>query len=347
MSRIRPLSDHLISQIAAGEVVERPASVLKEAIENALDAGAARVEVELAAGGRQRVRVRDDGSGMDAGDLRLAFERHATSKIAEFDDLERVATLGFRGEALASIAAVARVVVSSAEEPGQGTRLIIEGGRVLEEGPVARPRGTELDVTSLFFNVPARRRFLKTPATELRRCLEVAQGYALARPDVAFTMTHENRELLRADASTADAVGRLERIAQLFGAALAADLVPVESGWGSVGGFVGRPTTTRGRRLFVFVNGRLLRDRAVLAVFYRAVRDEWQSEQFPALFLFLDLPPEEVDVNVHPQKAEVRFRDPARMGQVGAALRRALAAGRGAARAPLRAPRTEAAQVPR
>jgi DNA mismatch repair protein MutL len=347
MSRVRSLSDHLISQIAAGEVVERPASVLKEAIENSLDAGAARVEVELSAGGRQRVRVRDDGAGMGAADLRMAFERHATSKIAAFEDLERVATLGFRGEALASIAAVARVVASSAEEPGQGTHWVIGGGRGREEAPAARPRGTELDVTSLFFNVPARRRFLKTPSTELRRCLEVAQGYALARPDVAFTVSHEERELLRADASTADAAGRLERIAQIFGAALAADLVPVESGWGSVAGFVGRPTTTRGRRLFVFVNGRLLRDRAVLAVFYRAVRDEWQSEQFPALFLFLDLPPEEVDVNVHPQKAEVRFRDPARMGQVGAALRRALASARSAAVAPLRTPHADAAYVPR
>ncbi|HVS65713.1 MAG TPA: DNA mismatch repair endonuclease MutL [Thermoanaerobaculia bacterium] len=338
-SRIRPLSDHLISQIAAGEVVERPASVLKEAIENALDAGARRIEIELAAGGRQRVRVSDDGCGMGAEDVELAFARHATSKISEFDDLEKVGTLGFRGEALASIAAVARVSATSAERNGEGTRVAIEGGRVVEIAPASRPRGTELDVTTLFYNVPARREFLKGPPTELRRCLEVAQGYALSRPEVAITLVHEGRELLRGDATGSDAAGRLERIAQLFGAELAANLVPIESGWGAVSGYVGNPSTTRGRRLFVFVNGRLLRDRALLGVFYRAVRDEWQSDQFPALFLHLDLPPEEVDVNVHPQKAEIRFRDPRRLGQVGSALRRALAAGRGAGSAPLRAPR--------
>jgi DNA mismatch repair protein MutL len=346
-SRVRPLSDHLISQIAAGEVVERPASVLKEAMENALDAGACRIEVELAAGGRQRVRVVDDGWGMSGEDLELAFTRHATSKISEFDDLERVATLGFRGEALASIAAVARVTATSAERPGDGTRIVIEGGKVIEVAPASRPRGTELDVTTLFYNVPARREFLKGPSTELRRCLEVAQGYALSRPEVAFTLAHEGRELLRADATTADAAGRLERIAQLFGVGLAGDLVPIESGWGAVSGYVGKPTTTRGRRLFVFVNGRLLRDRALLAIFYRAVRDEWQSEQFPALFLHLELPPEEIDVNVHPQKAEIRLRDPRRLGQVGAALRRALAAGRGAGSAPLRELSGAQAQTPR
>ena len=232
---------------------------------------------------------------MGRDDALLAFDRHATSKIASFDDLERVATLGFRGEALASIAAVARVELTTAEQPGEGHRVVIEGGRVRVAEPFARPRGTTIDVRSLFFNVPARRKFLKAPQTELRRCVEVVQGYALARPDVRFQVFHEGRELLDALPAPGTAAGSRERIGQIFGPELARELAEIpetrtRAGKGrTIRGFVGTPATARGRRQFIYVNRRLIRDRAVLANFYRAVRDEWRSEDFPALFLFLDI----------------------------------------------------------
>jgi DNA mismatch repair protein MutL len=386
MARIHLLPDPLVSQIAAGEVVERPASVVKELIENALDAGAREVEVQLEAGGKGRIAVADDGCGMGADDALLAFDRHATSKIASFADLERVGTLGFRGEALAAIASVARVELTTAERPGEGRRVRIEGGRVRVAEPLARPRGTTVDVRSLFFNVPARRKFLKAPETELRRALEVAQGYALARPDVRWRVLHEGRALLDvlpaagapapgagSAGEAAETAGQRQRIAALFGGELAARLFAIgevgqgggaaqvweaaragetgQAGEGAqaaerIGGLVGSPQTARGRRQFVFVNRRLLRDRAVLGTFYRAVREEWRSDEYPALFLFLDLPPEELDVNVHPQKAEVRFRDPRLLDRVAAALRGALARARGEVAAPLREPAAAAPAVP-
>lgn len=347
MARIHLLPDTLVSQIAAGEVVERPASVLKELVENALDAGARELEIQLESGGRQRIAVADDGCGMGRDDALLAFDRHATSKIGSFADLERVATLGFRGEALASIASVARVEMTTAEQPGDGHRVIVEGGKVRVVEPCARPRGTTIDMRSLFFNVPARRKFLKAPQTELRRCLEVVQAYALARPDVRFRVFHEGRELLDALAAGPELAGSLERVGHIFGTGFAGQLaaIPEESGSEDDGerihGFLGRPETSRGRRHFVFVNGRLIRDRAVMASFYRAVREEWRTEDFPALFLFLDVPPEDVDVNVHPQKAEVRFRDPALLDRVHDALRRGLERARGEEAAPLRRPAAE------
>jgi DNA mismatch repair protein MutL len=344
MARIRLLPDPLVSQIAAGEVVERPASVVKELVENALDAGAGELEIQLESGGRQRISVADDGCGMGRDDALLAFDRHATSKIASFEDLERVATLGFRGEALASIASVARVDLTTADRPGDGHHVFIEGGRIRVAEPFSRPRGTTIDVRSLFFNVPARRKFLKAPQTELRRSLEVVQAYALARPDVRFRVLHEGRELLDALAASSEVEGSLERVSQIFGKELAGQLavIPVEErGDERIHGFLGTPDTARGRRHFVFVNGRLIRDRAVLAVFYRAVREEWRSEDFPALFLFLDIPPEEVDVNVHPQKAEVRFRDPALLDRIQYALRLGLERARGEEAAPLRPPASQ------
>lgn len=341
MALIRILPEHLASQIAAGEVVERPASVVKELVENALDAGARRIEVELEAGGKRRITVVDDGSGMDRDDALLAFDRHATSKIAAFEDLERVATLGFRGEALASIAAVARVDLVTAREAGEGVRVRIEGGQVRGVDPAPHPRGTGLEVASLFYNVPARRKFLKTAATELRRSVEVLQGYALARPDVRFVLRHGGRTLLDALPAGEDVEALRRRIEQIWGVGLARELVAfperAPAHGGRIWGLVGSPATTSGRRLFVFVNRRLVRDRAILASYYRAVREQWQSEEFPALFLFLELPPEEIDVNVHPQKAEVRFRDPGRLDAVAEALRAALAAARGEEPAPLRA----------
>jgi len=342
--RIHILPDPLVSQIAAGEVVERPASVVKELVENALDAGATRVEIELEGGGARRIRVADDGSGMDRSDALLAFDRHATSKISTFDDLERVGTLGFRGEALASIAAVSKVELLTAVVPGDGTRVRIEGGRVLVSEPAPRARGTTIEVASLFWNVPARRKFLKAHSTELRRAVEVVEGYALARPDRAFHLRHEGRVLLDAPALARDAAALRTRIAQIFGTELERGLetIPAEVAEAlapGLHGLVGRPETARrGRRSFVFVNRRLVRDRAVQAAFYRAVRDEWRSDEFPALFLFLELPPEQVDVNVHPQKAEVRFRESAYVGRVGEVLRAALGRARGEEPAPLRAP---------
>jgi DNA mismatch repair protein MutL len=344
MSRIHLLPDTLVSQIAAGEVVERPASVVKELVENALDAGAALIEIQLEGGGKSRIAIGDDGLGMGRDDALLAFDRHATSKIASFDDLERVATLGFRGEALATVAAVARVEMTTAELPGEGHRVVIEGGRVRVAEPFARPRGTTIDVRSLFFNVPARRKFLKAPQTELRRCVEVVQGYALARPDVRFQVGHEGRELLDALPAPGTPAGSRERIGQIFGTELArelAEIPPGPEGEMAIRGFVGTPATARGRRHFIYVNRRLVRDRAVLATFYRAVRDEWKGEDFPALFLFLDIPPEEVDVNVHPQKAEVRFRDHGLLDSVYDALRRTLERARGEEAAPLRTPASE------
>ncbi|HUO86801.1 MAG TPA: DNA mismatch repair endonuclease MutL [Thermoanaerobaculia bacterium] len=345
MARIHLLPDPLVSQIAAGEVVERPASVVKELVENALDAGAGEVRVELEAGGKRRIVVTDDGCGMGRDDALLAFDRHATSKIASFDDLEQVTTLGFRGEALSSIAAVARVELVTAERPGDGHRVAIEAGRVRVAEPTAHPRGTRVSVASLLFSVPARRKFLKTPATELRRALEVVQGYALARPDVRFVVVHEGRTLLDAlpaGAPGADPESARRRVGQIFGDAFAAELVPLPahgpSGSERVWGLVGKPSTARGRRQFVFVDRRLLRDRAVLATFYRAVRDTWRSDDFPALFLFVDLPPGEVDVNVHPQKAEVRFRDPRLVDRLGERLRQGLDAARGEEPAALAAP---------
>ena len=332
MARIRILPDGLISQIAAGEVVERPASVVKELVENSLDAGSTRIEIDLEAGGKRRIRVRDDGEGMGRDDALRAFDRHATSKIARFEDLEAVSTLGFRGEALASIAAVSRVEMITAAAAGEGFRVRIEGGRVRQAEPAAAPPGTDLEIRSLFYNVPARRRFLKTPRTELQRSVEVVHAYAMARPDVGFTLRHDERLLLEAPPSGTGADGLGRRLESLYGSRLLSQLAPIEPGderRAVVWGFVGGTATARSRRRFTFINRRLIRDRAVMATFYRAVRDEWRSEDFPALFLFLDVPSRELDVNVHPQKTEVRFRDPSVFDTLYTSLRRALAGARG------------------
>ncbi|HEX5708672.1 MAG TPA: DNA mismatch repair endonuclease MutL, partial [Pyrinomonadaceae bacterium] len=227
MSKIRVLSDQLVNQIAAGEVVERPASVAKELVENAIDAGARRVELEVEAGGRRLLRVSDDGEGMTRDDALLAFERHATSKITASDDLARIATLGFRGEALASIASVARVeLVTLREGESEGTRVLIEGGRMRDVSPAARPRGTTLTVRDLFFNVPARRKFLRSEATESFHLTNLVTHYALAHPEIAFTLTNNGREVLRA----AEASSLRERAYQVFGAEFLENLLEVSGG---------------------------------------------------------------------------------------------------------------------
>ncbi|HVR30562.1 MAG TPA: DNA mismatch repair endonuclease MutL [Thermoanaerobaculia bacterium] len=345
MAKIRLLDDRLVSQIAAGEVVERPASVVKELVENALDAGARTIEIALEAGGKRSIRIADDGAGMGRDDVVLAFDRHATSKIAVFEDLERVATLGFRGEALSAIAAVAKVELTSAESDGEAWRVRIEGGRIRAVEPSSRQRGTTLEVRSLFYDVPARRKFLKTTTTELRRSIEVVQGYALARPDIGFELVHDDRTLLRAEADEIGLEGLRGRVGRIFGTRFADrldDLGPAPLGEGALAyGLIGGRETARGRRIFVFVNGRLLRDRAILALFYRAVRETWKSDDAPALFLSVELEADAVDVNVHPQKSEVRFRDGGFLPRLGEVLRAALAQGRGEEAAPLRQPSWE------
>jgi DNA mismatch repair protein MutL len=310
MSKIRVLSDHVANQIAAGEVVERPASVAKELVENSIDAGARRVEVEVEAGGRRLLRVSDDGEGMTRDDAVLAFERHATSKIASAEDLERVSTLGFRGEALASIASVARVeLLTQQEGEVEGTRVAIEGGRMRDVSPAARPRGTTISVRDLFFNVPARRKFLRSEATESFHLTNLVTHYALAHPEISFALTNNGREMLRAAAAS----DLRERAYQLFGAEFIESLLETSGGFegvARVSGYVSAPRTRRTTRdaQYLFVNGRYVRDRLVARALSEGYRTVLPHGVYPSALLFLEVPPEEVDVNVHPAKTEVRFR---------------------------------------
>src|SRR5256714_4881558 len=310
MSKIRVLSDHVANQIAAGEVVERPASVAKELVENSIDAGARRVEVDVEAGGRRLLRVADDGCGMTRDDAVLAFERHATSKIATTEDLSRINTLGFRGEALASIASVARVELITQDEGGaEGTRVLVEGGRMRDVAPAARPRGTTITVRDLFFNVPARRKFLRSEATESFHLTNLVTHYALAHPEIAFALTNNGREVLRAS----PAADLRERAYQIFGAEFLEHLLEVEGGHASVAhvrGYVSAPRERRTTRdaQYLFVNGRYVRDRLVARALTEGYRSVLPHGVYPAALLFIEVPTEEVDVNVHPAKTEVRFR---------------------------------------
>jgi DNA mismatch repair protein MutL len=310
MSKIRVLSDHVANQIAAGEVVERPASVAKELVENSIDAGARRVEVEVEAGGRRLLRVSDDGEGMTRDDAVLAFERHATSKITLAEDIERVSTLGFRGEALASIASVTRVeLLTQQEGETEGTRVSIEGGRMRDVAPAARPRGTTITVRDLFFNVPARRKFLRSEATESFHLTNLVTHYALAHPEISFALTNNGREVLR----VAPAANLRERAYQIFGEEFIESLLAVAGGFegvGRVSGFVSAPRARRTTRdaQYLFVNGRYVRDRIVARALTEGYRTVLPHGVYPSALLFLEVPPEEVDVNVHPAKTEVRFR---------------------------------------
>lgn len=310
MSKIRVLSDHVANQIAAGEVVERPASVAKELVENSIDAGARRVEVDVEAGGRRLLRVSDDGCGMTRDDAVLAFERHATSKMTSAEDLERISTLGFRGEALASIASVARVeLITQQEGEAEGTRVAIEGGRMRDVAPAARPAGTTISVRDLFFNVPARRKFLRSEATESFHLANLVTHYALAHPEISFALTNNGREVLRASA----AESLRERAYQIFGAEFLENLLEVEGVRGAaarVRGYVSAPRERRTTRdaQYLFVNGRYVRDRLVARALSEGYRSVLPQGSFPAALLFLEVEPEEVDVNVHPAKTEVRFR---------------------------------------
>lgn len=309
-SRIKVLPDHLSNQIAAGEVVERPASVIKELVENAIDAGARRIAVEVELGGRRLMQVSDDGEGMVQEDAVLAFERHATSKITSQEDLGRIETLGFRGEALASIASVARVeLISKVHDGPAGTRVLIEGGEIRDVGPAARPVGTTVAVRDLFYNTPARRKFLRSQATENFHIASIVTHYALANPATAFTLTNNGREVIRA----VPAKSLRERAFQLFGPAMVESLIPVAGGRefiASVSGFVSAPRerrTTRDAQYF-FINGRFVRDRIISGGLQEGYRSVLPHGVYPVAFLFIDIPLEEIDVNVHPAKTEVRFR---------------------------------------
>ncbi len=326
MARIHALPDHLINQIAAGEVVERPAAALKELLENALDSGATEIDVDLASGGVSRIRVADNGAGIARDELTLAVARHATSKLATVDDLESIATLGFRGEALASIAAVSRFALTSrAAGSAHAWRVEVDGGAVGPVAPAALAGGTTVMVQELYYNTPARKKFLRTDATEWGHCEEVFRRLSLAHPDVAFTLQHNGRVVhrLRAD-------GRRARVEALLGEGFVAGATAVDADAGplSVSGFAVRPAyAAQGGGQYTFVNGRFVRDRVLLHALREAYRDVLHHDKQPAYALWLTLSPRLVDVNVHPQKTEVRFRDSGAVHQaVKTAVQRALAA---------------------
>src|SRR5690348_15757183 len=327
MSRIRILAETVANKIAAGEVVERPASVVKELLENSLDAGSKSVRVEVESGGKRLIRIIDDGCGMLHDDALLAFERHATSKLRSADDLLSISTLGFRGEALPSIAAVSRLTLETrAAEEEQGTRLEFAGGKLVSVKPAGAPAGTAISVEDLFYCVPARRKFLKSETTELGHIASLVTHYALAHPDKQFVLKTPTQEILNA----APVETMAERVHQVFGRQAAAEMVEMRAVEGPIraaitepelepgeevakiriSGFVSRPEIQRVNRngIYIFVNRRLIRDRLVLHAINEAYRNIVPPGVFPAVLVFLELPYEEVDVNVHPAKIEVRFR---------------------------------------
>ncbi len=322
---IRQLPDTLINQIAAGEVIERPASVVKELVENAIDAGARRIDIDLEDGGVRLIRVRDDGGGIAPEDLTLAVQRHATSKIASLDDLESVATLGFRGEALPSIASVSRFSIASRrDDDDHGTALPVEGGRVGELTPKQQSTGTTVEVRDLFFNVPARRKFLRAERTELGHIEEWLRQLALARPDVELRISHNGKPLRRYKGDNgggdSDALFPGERLSETLGKeflghALQIDhAAPLSTDSGStlrLRGWIAQPAYSRASadQQYLYVNGRAVRDRSVAHAVKQAYADVLFHGRQPAYVLFLDVDPRRVDVNVHPAKHEVRFRD--------------------------------------
>lgn len=309
--RIRQLPENLINQIAAGEVIERPASVVKELVENSLDAGATRIDIALEAGGVKLVRVRDNGSGIAADDLGLALTRHATSKIGSLDDLESVRSMGFRGEALPSIASVSRFrLVSRTADADNAYSIESDNGQLSAVRPAQHPQGSTVEIHELFFNVPARRKFLRAERTELGHIEECLRAFALARPEVAFALSHNGRELMR-DAASGQAPEA--RVDAMLGEEFLHNSLRIEhSGAGlQLSGWVGLPTASRSQsdRQFFYVNRRLVRDRVVAHAVRQAYADVLFHGRHPAFVLFLEIDPHQVDVNVHPAKAEVRFRE--------------------------------------
>ena len=327
MSRIRILPESVANKIAAGEVVERPASVVKELLENALDAGAKTVRIEVEQGGKRMIRLTDDGHGMTHDDALLAFERHATSKLRNADDLLSIATLGFRGEALPSIAAVSRLLLETRDETeGEGTRVEFAGGKLVGVKPAGLPPGTTVSVADIFYCVPARRKFLKSDTTELGHVASLVTHYALANPGKQFILSTPTQEII----NCAPAEKAADRVYQLFGRQALDELVEIpvamapfragitepeldpeeEKSNLTVNGFTSRPDVQRLNRngIYIFVNGRLVRDRVILHAIHEAYRNILPPTVFPATLLFLEMPYDEVDVNVHPAKIEVRFR---------------------------------------
>jgi DNA mismatch repair protein MutL len=320
--KIRVLSDQIVNRIAAGEVVERPASVVKELVENSLDAGAERIEVELVQGGRSAVRVVDDGCGMDPDDALLALERHATSKITTAGDLDHIATLGFRGEALPSMAAVSRFALLTSADPERGgVRITVDGGRILGVEGASRARGTTVEVRDLFFNTPARRKFLRAPATELRHVQDAVFASALARPDVTFILRHGPRTLIDVPA-VADPAQRLRELWPRADGPV--HRFEAYAGGVEVWGLLAASRGAGQPQLTVIVNGRPVRDRLLVGAVRRALREAGPGFGGARVALFVDLPPESVDVNVHPAKAEVRFE---RAGTIFSVVDRALRGG--------------------
>ena len=309
MAKVRILSDRVANQIAAGEVIERPAAVVKELVENALDAGATRIEVEFRHGGRSLMRIEDNGSGMSRDDALLALERHATSKIAEAADLDRLASYGFRGEALPSIASVSRFELQTREAGSDvGTEILVNGGKFVHVRDCGRPVGTRIEVTHLFNSVPARRKFLKTDQTEAAHIIQCVRLYALACPAAAFTLIEDGRVIFRSPECTTLA----ERVAEIFGRQTAAALVPLEAGESGMrlSGLIGRPGTGRATRheMIVFVNQRPVDSRTLNYALIESYHESLPKGRYPLAFVFFECDPAAVDVNVHPAKREVRFR---------------------------------------
>jgi len=329
MSQIHILPDLLISQIAAGEVVERPASALKELLENSLDAGANEISVQLHDGGIKQIRVADNGSGIARAELKLALQRHATSKIDNLDDLESVASLGFRGEALASIAAVSHLtLISRSVTAEHGWKVESEAGRLSDSEPAPLAQGTVVDVHNLYFNTPARRKFLRTPATEFGHAEEAFRRVSLSRPDVTMTLAHNGRIKWRLQPASATA-----RIHELLGEGFDGSAIEVDTGPGPfrLSGLIAQPAHSRASRdaQYTFVNGRFVRDRVLAHAIREAYHDVLHHDRHPAYVLFLELDPGLVDVNVHPSKIEVRFRESRAIHQfVFHALEKALSATR-------------------
>jgi DNA mismatch repair protein MutL len=332
---IRRLPETVVNRIAAGEVVERPASAVKELVENAIDAGARRIEVVIRDGGQTAITVTDDGCGMTPEEVDLALERHATSKLPD-DDLMAVATLGFRGEALPSMAAVARMTITSRPEGAdQAWAVTVEGGRRTGGQPAAHPPGTRVDVRDLFYATPARLKFLKAARTEQNHAVETLNRLAMAHPEIAFTLSDGTRDLIKLNAVTPrlgddPAAARLERLAGIMGRPFADNAMTIDALREGIrlSGHAGVPTLNRGNAAmqFLFVNGRPVRDRLLLGAVRGAYREFLASDRHPLLALFLEVPPTEVDVNVHPAKTEVRFRDAGVVrGLIVSALKHALA----------------------
>ncbi|MFZ9889221.1 MAG: DNA mismatch repair endonuclease MutL, partial [Myxococcota bacterium] len=322
MGRIHLLDEALASQIAAGEVVERPASVVKELIENSVDANARHIEVMIDGGGCDRLVVTDDGLGMAPDDAALCFSRHATSKLNDIDDLRRLGTFGFRGEALAAISSVARVTLTTRQaDDDVATRVRVEGGHILEVGQVGAPVGTQVELTDLFYNVPARRKFLKTPRTEAGHVDQMMRTLALGQPGIALTLTHEGRRTLEVGAAPVDAPldhpRRIERAVSCLGEEVRDYLYPIvaETELLTLGGYIVAPLLTRRdlAGVHLSVNGRPVSDRGLVQALRVAFRTLLEVGRQPMCALDLQLPREIVDVNVHPRKAEVRFEEPRRV----------------------------------